>query len=195
MRKKEIKELYALEYEVGENGQLIEKAVYTGDYVSFGSERYTKHKVTLRLLFGVMALLGLMLLAGILNTASSRFIFIGLPFVLVFLPIIYLVRGVFALMERPEPFTKVTYRNSIERSMNSYKGLFVLFVYMVLASTLYFLVKIHQIDWKSELFFVILNITALLFSCFQIQYVSRVLKTIVFQEQTTNIDNEPKSLA
>lgn len=195
MRKKEIKELYNLEYETSENGKLIEKAVYVGDYVSFGSKKYTKRKVTLRLLVGALILLGLTVLAGILNTGSGRFIFIGVPFVFVVLPIIYLFRGVFALMERPEPFTMVTYRNSIERTMNSYKGLFVLFVYIVLISTLYFLVKFQQFEWKKELLFVILNITALLFSCFQIQYISRVLKIMVFQEQTTNIDNEPEQLA
>lgn len=194
MRKKEIKELYNLEYETDEKGKLVEKAVYIGDYVSFDSKKYTKRKVSLRLLVGAVALLGLSILAGALNTASGRFMFIGVPFVFVFLPIIYLFRGVFALMERPEPFTKVTYRNSIERSINSYKGLFVLFAYIVLASTLYSLVKIQQIDWKSELIFVILNITALLFSCFQIQYVSRVLKTMVSQEQTMNIENEPEQL-
>ena len=195
MRKKEIKELYDLEYETSESGKLIEKAVYIGDYFSFESKKYTKRKVTLGLLLGAIVLLGVIIVAGLLNTASSRNVFIGLPFIFTFLPIIYLFRGVFALMERPEPFTKVTYRNSIQRSMNCYKGLFVLFAYIVLASILYFLVKIHQIDWKNELFFVIFNITALLFSCFQIQYVSRVLKTIVSREQTTNIDNEPETLA
>jgi len=195
MRKKEIKELYDLEYEVSENGKLIETAVYIGDYFSFESDKYTKHKVTARLLLGAIVLLGLMIAAGFLDTGSSRIIFIGLPFVCTFLPIIYLFRGVYALVERPEPFTAVTYRNSIVRSINSYKGLFVLFAYITLVSILYFLVKIHQIDWMNELFFVIFNITALLFSYFQIQYVSRVLKTIVSREQTTNIDNEPKSLA
>ena len=138
MRKKEIKELYDLEYETSESGKLIEKAVYIGDYFSFESKKYTKRRVTLGLLLGAIVLLGLIIVAGLLNTASSRNVFIGLPFIFTFLPIIYLFRGVFALMERPEPFTKVTYRNSIQRSMNCYKGLFVLFAYIVLASILYF---------------------------------------------------------
>lgn len=194
MRKKDIKELYKLECEAGPNGKLIEKAVYIGEYITFGSKKYTKRKVTLRLVFGAVVLLGLMILAGVLNTASSRYMLIGVPFVFVFLPIIYLFRGIYALFERKEPITKVTYTHSILRSMRSYKGLFVLNAYVFASSTLYFLFNFPKENWVKELFFVILNITALLFSYFQIQYVSRVQKTMVFEEQTVDIEKEPASL-
>ena len=194
MRKKEIKELYRLDCEAGANGKLIEKAVYIGENISFGSKKYTKRKVTIRLVFGAVVLLGLMILAGVLNTATSRYMLIGVPFVFVFLPIIYLFRGVYALLERKEPLTKVTCTHSIIRSMRSYKGLFVLNAYIFLGATIYFLLNFSKDNWKEELFFVILNITALLFSYFQIQYVSRVQKTMVFEEQTVDIEKEPESL-
>lgn len=194
MRKKEIKELYRLDCEAGANGKLIEKAVYIGENISFGSKKYTKRKVTLRLVFGAFVLLGLMILAGVLNTATSRYMLIGVPFVFVFLPIIYLFRGIYALLEHKEPLTKVTYTHSILRSRRSYIGTFVLNAYIFLGSTLYFLLNFSKDNWKEELFFVILNITALLFSYFQIQYVSRVQKTMVFEEQTVDIEKEPESL-
>ena len=195
MRKRDIKDLYTLEYEEGPNGRLIEKPVYIGENISFASPKYTKRKVTLRLLVAAILLLGLMITAGLLDTESSRFILIGVPFVFVFLPVIYLFRGVFALMERSEPITMVTYNHSIQRSLRSYKGLFVISAYIVLVSFLHLLVTFHQLNWKLELFFVILNISTLLFSHFQIQYISRVQETIVFQKQTVDLDNEPEKLA
>lgn len=194
MRKKDIKELYRLDYSAGENGKLIETPVYIGEYVTFGSKKYTKRKVTLRLVFGAVVLLGLMILAGVLDTATTRIIWIGVPFVFVFLPIIYLFRGAYALLEKKEPLTKVSYVNSITRSRRSYQGVFVINAYISLSSLVYFLANITKGNWKEELFFVILNITALLFSYFQIQYVSRVQRTMVFEEQTMNIDKEPESL-
>lgn len=42
MKEKEIKELYRLDCEAGANGKLIEKAVYIGENISFGSKNYTK---------------------------------------------------------------------------------------------------------------------------------------------------------
>lgn len=178
MQKSEMKKYYTLEYDMNKAGKVIEVAKYIGEYVTFPSQRYTKHVVSIKL--GLMSggMLALALVSALLNSDSSRNFFIGIPFVFVFLPLIYVVRGMADLITAKEPMTMIRYNQSILRVQRSSWGVVGLMVYISVASIIFTVVQFSNVNVGMEIVFGLVNIGNLVLSRFQIQYLHRVRENV-----------------
>lgn len=181
MRKKEIKELFDLEYELNHKGKLVEKAVYNGDYLKFEHSMYPKKKVGTMLLADSILFAAAFVGSLLLNCDSSTFFLIGVPYVFLFLPICYMMLGAFSFLMSPEKMNRVEYTHSFERIYRSSWAVLWLDVYAVAADIIYLLANFSAIQAGRELFFVGINIFSLLLCVIQIKYIQTVRPTITIE--------------
>ncbi|MEG0805794.1 MAG: hypothetical protein RR364_01865 [Lachnospiraceae bacterium] len=190
MRKKEMKKLYNLEYEMNHKGKVVEKAVYVGEYYQFQQPGYTKRQVTQRIVIFSIIITASIIGAALLNTESTRNFFIGVPYVCLFLPVCYMLIGTGSFFTAPERMNKIEYAHSILRTQRSMWGIIWLQLYSILAGIVFLIVKFSEIALWREIIFVGMNGISLLFCWVQIKYIQKACATV--KVESTMDQEEPK---
>ncbi|MBP5608287.1 MAG: hypothetical protein J6X66_08490 [Lachnospiraceae bacterium] len=107
-------------------GRFKDVFFYTGDYHELSFDLKTKKRIQLScLLFGLLFFSAL-LLPGLLNQPSSRSILVCLPYVFMFLPLIFYFSGVFSFFQASLLLTRERFDKSVLRMKHSAVALLVL---------------------------------------------------------------------
>lgn len=106
---------------------------YVGDIYEFPLENGDKKELFIKsLIFAVLYLL-LIILAGLVNNAGSRKLYIAVPYAFLFFPYAYLTMGTFSIRMLSPQMEKVCYDRSIGRMFRSCAGLLGLSFYLIVA--------------------------------------------------------------
>ena len=122
-------------------GRFRDVFFYTGEYHELKFDIKTKKKIQgVCLAFGVLLLAALMI-PGLLNQPSSRSIMVCLPYVVMFLPLIFFFFGIFSFFQASLLLTRERFDKSVLRMKHSVVALFVLAVISVLCEVIWIIMN------------------------------------------------------
>ncbi len=185
MRKHFVKE-YENTPAINKKGKITTEVVYKGDY--YCNDNINK-KQQLRyyiLLFSVMILAFLM--NGILESESSKIIYIALPYMCCFLPFAYIIMGIYRLWKNPDKMEKIQKERSYDRLLRSSVGILVLSILSIIGSVIYLINNSKDISILIEGRFLLLNGIISCIAFFLIKYTGKNIKLLTIKKQK-NISN------
>ena len=122
-------------------GRFKDVFFYTGEYHELQFDLKTKKKIQfICLIFGLLMLAAL-LVPGLLNQPSSRSVMVCLPYVLIFLPLIFFFFGVFSFFQASLLLTRERFDKSVLRMKHSAIAIIVLVVISAICGTIWFIMN------------------------------------------------------
>ena len=141
---------------VGLDGKLRTVTFYDGSYyeLPYDEKQFKKNKITC-LIFSIMFLL-IYLMAGYVNTDSSKTAWIVFPYLFIFLPIafdIFAVINLFGLKSRME---RAGYEASILRLKNSSIAIIVLTILNIVLDLIFIILNRYTLNFVLEISYIVL---------------------------------------
>ncbi len=118
-------------------GRFRDVFFYTGEYHELKFDLKTKAKVRgICLIYGI-SFLAALIVPGLLNQPSSRSIMVCLPYVFMFLPLIFFFFGVFSFFQAPLLLTRERFDKSVLRMKHSAVAFLVLDIISVICAVIW----------------------------------------------------------
>ena len=122
-------------------GRFKDVFFYTGEYHELKFDLKTKKKIQgICLIFGVLMLAAL-IIPGLLNQPSSRSLMVCLPYVCMFLPLIFFFSGIFSFFQASLLLTRERFDKSVLRMKHSTIALLVLAVISVICEIVWLILN------------------------------------------------------
>ncbi len=150
MIKNKYKDDYSRFTRLTDKGRVVEEICYTGDYyiLPFNMER--KKKTNLVNVGFSMLLLGILTAAGMVNQESSRTFWIVYPYIIIFLPLGYMILGAVSYLGAPLRMQKAHYETGLARINHSLKGTMALSAVCVILTIVYIILHFGSVSLGRE---------------------------------------------
>ena len=176
---------YRVETELHENKKPTKQIIYTGTYYYFSILEAEKKKTIKKQFFLTITILCFFLIGGMLNNGGSRMFYIVLPYICLFLPIVYLLMGVVNFITTPPKMEFGTYDKSIMRIKRTSKGIKWISSYVFIGNCIFLISQGKDLDWFSESTFLFINAMMFIQSFLLNKEINSIDKTIIVEKQQT----------
>ncbi|MCR4587635.1 MAG: hypothetical protein K5682_04435 [Lachnospiraceae bacterium] len=131
----------------------MDRFYYKGDLYKLPFDgKQKKRTVVVSLLFFLL-FIGLWVLQGLINQASSRVLWVLVPYMFILLPALYMGLGIAEYAFSHNPMRREEYEKGLERMKHSVLGVMIFSVISMICEILYLILRAGQYEWKSELLF------------------------------------------
>lgn len=181
---------YKTEKVQSSDGKEDEKILYEGDYYTFSIDAKEKKRVFISFLLADSLYILFFILSGLLNNDGSRSIFIVVPYVFLFLPIVYLTMGTFSFLNIKEKMERVTYDKALGRMDRSSIGILCISLYLCIADGIFIVLNRTQIALGRENAFLCINIIMLVCIYIQNKYLQKMKKRVMIIRRENGVPTE-----
>lgn len=179
MIKNNFKDDYSRYHRLTGKGRVVEDVAYVGEYyiVDFENEKVKQRITLINIIFAVL-LAALLIGAGLVNTQSSRTIWIVAPYLLTFMPTAYMLIGAVEYKTVGLKMQRVQYELTLLRMKRSAIGIMVLAIINVVLDIVFIIKQHEKISVTSELVYIAINvcmiIVVLVFAKYYNKYFAKV---------------------
>lgn len=174
MKKRYLKD-YISDSKITKNGRIANEVKYIGDYYEFQLEEKEYKKMRLILLGSTLLIFVLFLLAGLLNGDGSFKFYILMPYICIFLPLLFLLQGYLSTPRKRKQMEYAVYDRSYLKVKFSLVGLIAASSVTVLGDIVFIFREIKQINLTYEISFCILNLAIVIISIATLIYHNRIV--------------------
>ena len=141
---------YQMNSRLNARGRVVDDICYTGDYYILKISESEKKKTKLWNFAFSIGIFSFLIIAGLLNQDSSRTAWIVFPYLMIYIPSAYLMRGSIAYVTMPKRMQKIQFDNSIARMKHSGIGILILTLISMCLDILYMFLHYKNINWGRE---------------------------------------------
>lgn len=173
---------------VDENGKEKETKIYKGDYfeISLSNDNLLHYKRLCLIL--TVAILLLHTIGGTIDNLGMRNFYVILPYVIVFLPLVYMAEGVLKLPKEKRKYKREEVELSFKRIKTTSSALIVLFGITLIGEILFLFLNLGEVQIWSELAFLVLEG----FSAIAIYMIINSQRDILITKIDENKENQKK---
>ena len=154
--------------EMDKKGRFRDRFFYKGDIYVLPYDENEKKKTYLPCVLYGIGMFAALVVQGMVNQTSSRTLWVVLPYIIEFLPVIFFLLGVLEYALSTPRMTRQQYDKGIGRMHFCGIAVIVLAIISIISEVVYLIIRRGQYDIKLELFYLLLHlpvvIVALLFA-------------------------------
>jgi c-di-AMP phosphodiesterase-like protein len=166
---------YSTDAKETNNGKVTDEVKYTGDYYKYqlSNSEYKRMRTTILLV--LVAFIILYVGLGFLNNSGSRCFYVLLPYICMFLPLVYLLRAYYRIPREVQKIEYAIYDKSYLRLKNSVVGMIATSITTALGDIIFIIRNASEIALSKEIIFFIANIMIAVISILLLRYHNRIV--------------------
>lgn len=172
------KDDYSFSPRLGNRERIVDDICYVGDYYVLPFDKREKKKNAVILFVFVCLILGVQIIAGLVNQDSSRTAWIVFPYLMIFVPVAYMFRGFLGFAVCPSRMQKVQFETGIERCRRSAIGILILTSLSLMLDVVYMVLHRVELCVEKELLYAGCHIVLIMLIIFFGKYYNKVFSGI-----------------
>ncbi|MBE5843571.1 MAG: hypothetical protein E7302_05230 [Butyrivibrio sp.] len=167
--------------EVDKKGRFRDRFFYVGDIYVLPYDETEKKKTYFPCILYGIGMFAATVLQGMVNQASSRTLWVVLPYIIQFLPVLFFLLGIVEYIGATPRMTKPQYDKGIGRMHFCAAALIVLTVISAVSDIVYLIIRRGQYDMTKEVIYLLLHIPVILVAFFFGRYYNKKFSGIAVE--------------